>query len=434
MITEMSACEQRGQWNSYCPKPGQATGTAVPGVDRWELLACLGTIRKLFGLNDSDLRVIEVHLSVLPKGPLIPGRDYLSFMSGAEVSNRARGMAEHTRRRAEKKIAALGLWSKIDSSNKRRFPIRDGQGNITGGYGIDLTPLVLQAEKIFTLRDAFLEEEAEKKSLVTALRVRMVDVEAGLGTAVLDAELLDLISGIRTKLRRVTLKADDVRALDAELTCALRKLEAAAPSMAGRPQENEPEAVSPIAACGDQGAELNVEEVSCPEGTSEPQNTFLASSLPSSLERMPLPNKTSVDDGQNVGRKESDPKESKYPAGGNDRLSALSIERLWHRVGHLSQFFPDAPSSLPELQEIIFDFSRFFGLTDHSLSKAVSVFGWGCIVIALDYMAEKITSIAKPEAYLLSMVRAYERGEPVAAGRLCPKAIARRTAVPIVGS
>ena len=47
------------------------------------------------------------------------------------------------------------------------------------------------------------------------------------------------------------------------------------------------------------------------------------------------------------------------------------------------------------------------------------------MITALDYLAKKAGSLSKPAGYFSAMVAAYERGEPIANGKLRPGAVSR---------
>lgn len=383
-MTKMSAKVQRGQWISC----GQSTGALSSGIDRWDLLECVAELRKLLGVSDRELRILQAHLSVLPKGPLLAVKPNISFMSGAEVCRRAMGIEEHTRLRAEQRLEKAGLVKRRLSANRRRFAVRDGEGKVYSGYGIDLTPLVERADELMQLREKFRAAEAHKAEMRSSLRARLRALE-DLALAMMgDAQvLLERISSWRTVLRRRTLVLRDLSAMAAEIDAAETEV---------IPREQ------------------------CAAAPTE-QETVSRGSLAQS-------NKMTVDDEQNVGHIESDRKESKIeisahsnPKIAKEETSHYCIE--WGELKELQTFYPQAPTSSRELLLRLAEFGSFLGLRERSLSNAVARLGSDGTAILLDYIAGRIAGIPNPEGYLESLLRANARGETIAGGALYARGV-----------
>jgi len=55
-----------------------------------------------------------------------------------------------------------------------------------------------------------------------------------------------------------------------------------------------------------------------------------------------------------------------------------------------------------------------------TLAEALAKLGWERLVIVLDYLAEKVPSISKPNAYFKAMLSSFEGGQRIAGGRVSP--------------
>jgi replication initiation protein RepC len=379
MMTKMSANEQRGHWTSC----GQATGALSSGIDRWELLECVAELRKPLGVSDRDLRILQAHLSVLPKGPLLAANPNVSFMSGAEVCRRAMGIEEHTRLRAEQRLEKAGLVTRRMSANRRRFAVRDGEGKVRSGYGIDLTPLVERADELMQLRESFRAAEAQKAEMRSSLRAKLRELEDLTLAAVNDTHaLLERIQAWRTVLRRRTLALLDLKSMAAEMKAIEAKI---------KPEE-------------EKATEL-----------ARTETMYRGSDAQS--------DKKTVDDEQNVGHIESNQKDSKkrtsvYSGQSNTQPPTLHHCKEWTELKELQAFYPRPPTNVRDLLCKLFEFGGFLGLRKRVLSNAVARLGPDGAAILLDYIAGQIGRIPNPEGYLESLLRANARGETIAGGRL----------------
>ncbi|MBN9888144.1 helix-turn-helix domain-containing protein [Salipiger abyssi] len=371
MTTLMSAAQPRGQTIEVCPN----TGSSRRAVDRWELLSLVTELRRPLGLADRDVMVLRAHLSVLPHGPLDPAGLNVSFMNIAEILNRACGMEERRFRRGEARLEQLGLVRRNLSANGRRFPERDANGKIVFAYGIDLAPLLARYHALLALRDDLEEQRQvlrQRKNRVSAAFSAILRSLASRGTSLphcLDA----LRERLRNALRRKTTSHAELDEIEAEIDRLT--------------------------------ANLQTTESFEPDQCDEPKTAV-------------LPDIEPVDAGQTVRHIESKPKEKNYDQ--PDTFNQHELSELWAQTESIGSFYPKAPTNEKEAIGILLDFSSFMGLNETEVAKTLVGLGWTNTVLALDYLAEKLASLKSPKHYLMTMVKRFEDGQPIARGRIVP--------------
>ena len=129
--------------------------TAEP-VNKWDVLRNLTVASDDFGLNRSALVVLQALLS-FHKSPELGADDLVVFPSNRTLATRAHGMPESTLRRNLALLVKAGLIARHDSPNGKRYAVRRN-GDIARAFGFDLSPLVLNAERI-----ALAAQEAQQR-------------------------------------------------------------------------------------------------------------------------------------------------------------------------------------------------------------------------------------------------------------------------------
>ena len=131
---------------------GVAELCALPPVDKWQILDALGAAADEFGLNHRTLAVLRALISFLPQREIRAERhSTIVFPSNRSLSDRLHGMPESTLRRHLARLVELGVVSRHDSANRKRFARRAA----AVAYGFDLSPLAVHADHITTTaRDA----------------------------------------------------------------------------------------------------------------------------------------------------------------------------------------------------------------------------------------------------------------------------------------
>lgn len=171
---------------------GQLAGTH----DKWDLLAALTHAAAEFELSHRTLGVLKALLTFLPERAISAEPDSaIVFPSNRKLMERLNGMPESTLRRHLATLTKLGIVSRKNSPNRKRYARRCGDDTALA-FGFDLSPLARHAGQIF---DAALAAKARAQHLAV-LRDRV---------AVLRQQLMhladtaaDLLEAARKLLRR----------------------------------------------------------------------------------------------------------------------------------------------------------------------------------------------------------------------------------------
>lgn len=385
MTTFKPAVTPRGPADDACPN--HPCGHRP--LDRWDLLSLVTTLRRDLGLTDRDVMVLRAHLTVLPQGPLLPSGVNVSFMSVTEILERACGMDARRFRRGEARLEQVGLIRRHLSANGRRFPERDRTGKIVHAYGIDLAPVFDMYPRLIKLRQEIEAERAAIRQRKNALSARLQDAIRHIissGQVLPDwAEAVRI--SVRNALRRTRATMADLDALEADIDQVTSQAEERTieTTVADR--------MAPCPAPHEATPEISVPQV-----------------------------RQAADDGQTVRHIESKPKDlNKEPSTFDPRR----IHHTWLKASSLREFYPDVPLTERDLAGVLIQFSSFIGLGQTTMLKALGILGWEHCILVIDYLSGRTADIAKPERYLTSMLRNYQAGQPIAAGRVSRSADGR---------
>lgn len=136
----------------------------IEPVSKWAVLKELGVARKVFGLSDRTLTVLqallsfhsEVELSVNEAAPIV-------FPANASICERLNGMPCSTMRRHLATLVKLGLLIRRDSPNGKRF--KRSYAGASHAFGFDLSPLVHRFAEISAKADEIRATETHLKQL-----------------------------------------------------------------------------------------------------------------------------------------------------------------------------------------------------------------------------------------------------------------------------
>ena len=173
---------------------------------RWSALEAVKAARKTLRLTDRDITVLRGLLSFIPAdrwdGPL------MVHAANRTLQERCDGMEERTLRRRLAHLCQIGLITRHQSPNRKRYVVRDEDGTTVLAYGFCLMPL---RQCLAQVQDMAAHERA------LALRLRAL--KAWLRDAIHHAALEpDTVAAMLRLLRR--------KATEAELTAALDGLPA----------------------------------------------------------------------------------------------------------------------------------------------------------------------------------------------------------------
>lgn len=393
----MRAEHPRGQIVWVCPNSDLATRR----LDRWDLLSLVTELRKPLGLKDREIMVLRAHLSVLPHGPLDPAKLNVSFMSVTEILNRACGMDERRFRRGEERLEEVGLIHRRLSGNGRRFPERNAAGEIVNAYGVDLAPLLDAHDMLVDMLHRVEEERRALRALKNALSARLTAVMKALAS--LHTPLPSWLDTLRERVQK-TFRRKEITKLELTLIEGdIQKAEAAA-------TRSTPPVTEDIEVC-----QICTQPVPAPN-QAQPDGPQVEVSA-----ELHLADEFAADVGQNVRHIESEPKDINLTPTTSDRRR--DIQPLWSDLKTVTDFFPHPPSSERDVVRIAFEFSLFIGLGQDTVARAIRSLGLPNCLVAIDYLAENIARIRNAEGYLLSMLKSYEGGRPIASGRVRPAAL-----------
>jgi replication initiation protein RepC len=134
-------------------------------VDKWKLFRSLCEARKLFGISDRTLAVLNALLSFYPKTELSDENGLVVFPSNSQLSLRTHGMADTTLRRHLAALIDAGMISRKDSPNGKRYARKGRGGDISDAFGFSLAPLLARAEQIEKMADEVIAERMLQKQL-----------------------------------------------------------------------------------------------------------------------------------------------------------------------------------------------------------------------------------------------------------------------------
>jgi replication initiation protein RepC len=128
----------------------QLAKAIAPGTmkNKWKLFRAICEARRLLGVTDRALTVLDALLTFYPGDEIAEGRGLVVFPSNAQLSLRARGMAPATLRRHLAVLVDAGLVFRKDSPNGKRYVRRDRAGEVKDAFGFSLAPLLARSAEI----------------------------------------------------------------------------------------------------------------------------------------------------------------------------------------------------------------------------------------------------------------------------------------------
>jgi len=295
-------------------------------------------------------------------------------------------------RRGEERLEQVGLIFRNLSSNKKRYPLRKG-GKIVDAYGIDLNPLLNRVNELRQMSEERQLRQEECKFLRAKFSNRLQALCVSLADA--SGELAERIGTFASELRKIARRKSTGPEVLHQLIDRLAAFE------------------------------QDLCEAPCPiEQADETQEDSAESE-----------DKNAADDGQTVRHNESILKESKKDFsrvgsntnGGKTDFQAdplafrpHRIEMVWSGAAHLRALYPEVPSTAHSLYNTLHNLTGQMMIKRETFAEALATLGWERLVIALDYLAEKVQRIGKPGAYFKAMLRSFEGGQKIAGGRVSP--------------
>lgn len=161
-----------------------AAAPDMPNKDpRWQALSLVQAARDSLQLRDRDIAVLRGLLSLITAQAWNAGQMIMVYASNRVLSERCDGIEERTLLRRLTRLADCGLIRRAISPNRKRYLLRDGDGQVVQGYGFDLAPLRAALVRLAELAEAAQREQQDIKLLRKILRDRLWHLaQAGIDT------------------------------------------------------------------------------------------------------------------------------------------------------------------------------------------------------------------------------------------------------------
>ncbi|UWQ43512.1 replication initiator RepC (plasmid) [Leisingera aquaemixtae] len=336
--------------------------------DKWDLLAALTHAAAEFDLSHRTLGVLKALLTFFPERALPAEPDSaIVFPSNRKLMERLNGMPESTLRRHLAVLTRIGIVSRKNSPNRKRYARRSGDDTALA-FGFDLSPLARHAGQIF---DAALAAKARAGHL---------------------AVLRDRVAVLRQKLSEL---ADGA----AELLEAARRL------LRRKPCETELARM----------AETLREEIASRTADQAPQ--------PSRLPSREMSGSTSQNERhiQHSLKKDSDSEAAQpaVPCSPSDRADATGEEAengnglstVLRACPEVQSYYPGGLRSWQDADRIAEKLSPMMGIAMPVLSDARAAMGRRDAATAVMCILEKLGTIRSPGAYLRRLAQKARAGQ-----------------------
>ncbi|NVK16438.1 MAG: replication initiator RepC [Rhodobacteraceae bacterium] len=337
--------------------------------DKWDLLAALTHAAAEFELSHRTLGVLKALLTFFPERALPADPDSaIVFPSNRKLMERLNGMPESTLRRHLAALTRIGIVSRKNSPNRKRYARRSGDDTALA-FGFDLSPLARHAGQIF---GAALEAKARAEHLAV-LRDRV---------AVLRQELLELADGTAEALLETARKLLRRKPCEADLSDMAKLLRS---EIASRAPEETPQAALPAA--GKMSAPVSRNERHIQDSIKKDSD----SEAPQVTAPCPQPHTT---DGK-AGKAEN----------------AHDLAKVLRACPEVQTYYPGALRNWQDADRIAETLSPMMGIDMPVLSDARAAMGRKEAATAVICMLEKLGTIRNPGAYLRRLAQKARAGQ-----------------------
>lgn len=342
---------------------GQLAGTH----DKWDLLAALTHAAEEFGLSHRTLGVLKALMTFFPEREIPAEPDSaVVFPSNRKLAERLNGMPESTLRRHLASLTGIGIVSRKNSPNRKRYARRTG-GDCQLAFGFDLSPLARHAGQIF---DAALAAKSQAEHLavlrdkVAVLRQKLIEAAP--------EQAVELVEAVRKLLRRKPCEDNLAQAEE-----ALRK------EISALPESGEPPCPA-LSATGMSG--------SCNQNERHIQDS----------DKSVFDSETHATADKKNNGKENQP-ENSMP--GND------LRQVQRACQEFQNFFPGQLRNWQDADHVAERLSPMMGIDMPVLSDARAAMGRKQAAVAVLCMLEKMGSIRSPGAYLRRLAQKARVGQ-----------------------
>ncbi|KIC12751.1 hypothetical protein RA19_01020 [Leisingera sp. ANG-M1] len=337
--------------------------------DKWDLLAALTHAAEEFGLSHRTLGVLKALMTFFPdRGIPAEPDSAVVFPSNRKLMERLNGMPESTLRRHLASLTSIGIVSRKNSPNRKRYA-RRASGNCQLAFGFDLSPLARHAGQIF---DAALTAKSQAEYLallrenVAVLRQKLIEATSG------QAE--DLLESVRKLLRRKPCKdalSQAAEALQAEIAALPAAEEQSPPTL-------------PATGLSDSGS----------------QN-----------ERHIQDSDKSVFDSEEHMAADKKNKTQSHPAAKGSAEKGVELADVLRACHEFQSFFPGQLQNWQQADRVAETLSPMMGIDMPVLSDARAAMGRKDAATAVFCILEKMGTIRSPGAYLRRLAQKARNGQ-----------------------
>ena len=355
------------------PKTAALADRSGTAPTKWELLTALTDAAEDFDLSHRTLNVLRALITFLP-GTEIPQDSCAAtvFPANRTLSARLNGMPESTLRRHLSRLVALGIVSRHDSPNRKRYACKTGQG-IALAFGFDLSPLARHAAHVLTAA----QHAAERRQQLRLLRDKVARLRQDLLEHAEDNPPLPLLEEARLVLRRKPEEQALTRLRNA-LSAELRK---------HAPVETStiPVFASRQLSATDSQNERHIQDSDKPVSDSE-----LASCQPIAKPAggIPLP-----------------------PCENAEKHKDPSLPEVLDACSELRSFFPDPIRNWPAMVETANRVALMLNIDQPVMQEAARKMGVRQAALAVICILERNASIRRPGAYLRRLAQKADAGK-----------------------
>jgi len=211
----------------------QRVSTSEPsgeGIKKWELYWHLCIAKTNFGLNDRCLTVLNSLLSFLSDDTITSKSKLVVFPSNKLISQRAHMMPESTLRRHLTSLIAVGIITRKDSPNFKRYAYKSREGEVELAFGFDFSPFFAMASEIKSTADRILDEQRAVKRLRDEISITAREITKSFTDTAIDGsdsrymQFRDIANAIPRRASLTELKAikANLDAIVSELATALK--------------------------------------------------------------------------------------------------------------------------------------------------------------------------------------------------------------------
>ncbi|MDM7852442.1 plasmid replication protein RepC [Pseudochrobactrum kiredjianiae] len=317
--------------------------------NKWMIFRDLCISKKAYGLSDRNLSVLHALLSFYPAKEL-SSQNLIVFPSNSELSIRAHGMPESTLRRHLATLVDVGIISRKDSPNRKRYARKGSQ---EAAYGFSLELLYTRAHEFRKAAEGDQEASMELKLARENVTLLRQEIYKNIEREGRQGEVASMYEAAVSKLRR--------RATKAELETIYNELMAIKVSIQETLETN-------VAADGMSGNECQNER-------------------------------------QHIESNSYNYKKKKFAKVNEDIICKIDLDSVLCRFKDISEYALSKIKTWRDLADTASQIKSFLGISQSSYEKSVIRWGREGTSVIVAYVLEKVSSLSSPGAYFQALIK-----------------------------